>query len=199
MISIPKGTVSTITRTNKALFNPSSIAHHPKTGDLFVVENTPDCIYKISRIAGSDDWNITPISIARIENEQNFNAVAVYQDNIFLTCWNWGIIIRSSLDGKRTKITGEFPRGDLLAMTVDASKVYLANIHDHVVTTMPWKWQWNPKNHSSFDKEVRRVIRFVVIASRCTLNTSKPHFQLQKLPKEILFHLLSFLDNQNYS
>jgi hypothetical protein len=178
------------------LYFPYDIALHNATGDLFVVDNTTDYIRKISRIkgdAGKVEWMVTSILIsARAE----YISVALFSDTLFLTCWRSGSIIKTSLSGATQKVLGRVKTNSFNGLAADA--IYLYSTDPLCDTTMRIAWRnfWSPQEHQNFDEKQRQIIQITLMAYYvANTPTSKPSAcLLAKLPREILFFILSFLE-----
>jgi hypothetical protein len=123
------------------------------------------------------------------------SAVTVFYDSLVLIAWNSksGLVLQSSLDGKSASPIIEFDGKDLSGVTADAKHIYVTHSQRHYISKIPWRTVWSPQTHKKFHIQTRKLIKSVVVASLCSIS-SQPKCQLKKLPKEILFHILSFLD-----
>jgi DNA-binding beta-propeller fold protein YncE len=184
--------------TEEMLKFPHGIAVHHRTGDLFVVDKLKNHVRKLSQInedSGENRgaWTMTSICISLMDKISTFfEAVAIFRDVLFLVCTNDGSVIQSSLDGRATKVIEKLECGRSIALTADARYLYATQQTLHTVTRIRWMHFWSPQAHCNLDTERKLFVRVLVVASRCVTANSKCN--LQKLPREILLHILSFLD-----
>ena len=140
---------------------------------------------------GNVEWLVTSIFIL----DPEFFGVAIFCDVLFLTCWDSGNVIQTTLSGGNTKIIGSVRANEPIALAADLGHVYAVLPNSHAVTKITWLQLWNPQEHHRFVAEKRRLIGVVVMASRCVARRSSTlKCLLRKLPREILLYMLSFLD-----
>jgi DNA-binding beta-propeller fold protein YncE len=175
---------------NARVSNPVGIACHQRTGDLYVVDTLKGHVRKISPvkdISGSVQWTVTSISILLDQPDTgNYFGVAIFCDMMFLTSWDSGYVIRSTLDGKEARVVGTLP--NCMAIAVDSTGVYATQYYSCVIDKFPFS-RWSPQTHQHFDREMRLLIKAVITASLSPFGTS----QLRKLPRDIVFYMLTFL------
>jgi hypothetical protein len=205
MISLLDGTLQTIAGSSRACgyadgvgseatFDlPFGIARHKKTGDFFVTDNQEGFVRKISRVKinGTDQWVVTSIPIFP-KLVKRFFSVTVFHDMLYLSTHSG--IIESSLDGKTATIIANLTVNSLLEVAVNANGIYVAECKSHSITKIEFQIQfWSPDNHQRMQPNQKSIVGIVVVASRCNLPNSK--CQLRRLPRDVLFYMLSFLNN----
>jgi hypothetical protein len=175
--------------------SPYGIVRHKKTGDLFVADANLDSIQKLSRtvIDGKEEWMVSSIRILLDRRGQEYFGVAVFNDSLFLISTS-GRVVRSSLDGKVASVIAEHTFGSQMGIAADANGVYVT-LQKHVVIKIELPgFFWSTEHHQMIHYQKRHLIRQIVVASLCNTssNSTSP---LTRLPREILFHVLSFLDS----
>jgi DNA-binding beta-propeller fold protein YncE len=204
-ISIEDGTVSTIARgieTTTAKVGssvrrgyPHGIVCHHKTGDLYVVDESVGHIRKISPVKDSSDtvqWIDTSILVS-LTPPGEFQSIAIFSDTLFLVKWNSATIVLTTLDGKVIRVIGKLKQTQSAVhcmIAAGATAVYVTQNWEHNIIKISRSLEWSQQNHQHFDLEKKALIKTVALASLCSSSTS----QLRKLPREILFHMLSFID-----
>jgi DNA-binding beta-propeller fold protein YncE len=177
--------------------SPYGIALDKKTGDFFVVDNFENHVRKLSRVnvGGKEEWMVTSIQIV-LPHINDFYCVAVFRDTLFLAAWRSGNIVQSSLDGKQANILARLPERSPHGLAVDASGVYVSVHVQNVISKIELpRLFWSSDSHQYMHWHTRKLVGVVVLASLCQSNLSTARCPLRRLPREILFHTLSFLDS----
>jgi hypothetical protein len=169
------------------------ISLHSKTGDLYIVDYT-DKVRKLSRVKNSpsDIWISTSISILLAEIGQFYQTITVFHDTLFLTTQK-GLVVQSSLDGRTVKVIASLSH-TMGGIAADSTGVYVTEPRNSTITKIEVTWNWSTYNHAVFPKQARQAIEIFAMASlNSRISTGK--CQLQRLPRELLLHILSFLDS----
>jgi DNA-binding beta-propeller fold protein YncE len=202
MISLNNGIVSTIAGMKETvdagmekIDTPYAIALDQSTGDLFITDNTYDKVMKVSKQKGSNDWVVTSVVLLGDKTSIQYFGLAIYHNMLFVTCWDTGLIIQADLDGGNSKWIGRVQQREMGTLAADATQVYISKYHSHTILAITWAQYWSPQDHLYFRAEQRHIIGIVVIASQCLTRTTSS--SLQKLPRDILFFILSFLSADN--
>jgi DNA-binding beta-propeller fold protein YncE len=199
-ISIANRTVSTLvvfSGSANMKITSRSIVLHKDTGDLFVLDNDTHLLRlsKVKSDTQTHEWTPTPISIDLSQGA--LCALAIFGDTLFLLTFR-GSVLQSSLDGKRASFLVEVPKAvqesGIKSLTAGANAVYMTHSKGGFIAKITWRFWWSARQHNQFGIELRKLIRFIVVASLC-YSKIESKSQLNKLPKEILLHVLSFLDN----
>jgi DNA-binding beta-propeller fold protein YncE len=182
-----------------ASFNsPRGIAQQKTSGDLFVVDENRDHVRKLSRVIidGTEQWMVSSIRIGLQLQSQEFYAIAVLNDRLFLTSWDVGTVVQSSLDGKSATVIAQLPVRTHTAIAATTHTLYASICNYNAIRKIELQgWFWSTENHRHLNIQSRQFMRILVVAALC--NSSNSMCQLRKLPREILFHLLSFLDSHS--
>jgi hypothetical protein len=112
---------------------------------------------------------------------------------LFLFARESAIILQTTLNGKETQATGTLNNASMIA--ADATTVYAAQYYKHTIAKILRVFVWSQQTHQHFHLKKRALIKTVILASLCPFGTS----QLNKLPRDILFHMLSFLDSHTFA
>jgi hypothetical protein len=194
MISFKCGTVTTICQAD-CLGDVNDIAYHKNTGDLFIVEARTNYFLRISKNgSGLGQWTFS-IIFHKDYWQSWFCSMTIFQDTLFITTWT-GLVIQSSLDGKTASTLAELSPTQLMGIAVNDNAVFVTEDDSHVITKISYIMPWTPHNHCNLLPPKKQLIDFIVVASLCHTNTS-PSNLLRKLPREILLHMLCFLDHQS--
>jgi hypothetical protein len=119
--------------------------------------------------------------------------VAVYDDDLFLISWENGVVIQSSLDGKTARVIATLRVSDLAGVAANMTAVYVAHYSTAIITKITRELWWTPHNHQFFGVEQRKLVGTIM-----TAHTSfNAQCQLRKMPREIMLHVLTFLNNHN--
>jgi hypothetical protein len=97
-------------------------------------------------------------------------------------------VIQSSLDGKTAKVIATLREFDLAGVAV-----YVAHYSTAIITKITRELWWTLHNHRFFGVEQRKLVGTIMTA-HSSLNAQ---CQLRKMPREIVLHVLTFLNNQN--
>jgi hypothetical protein len=168
---------------------PVGLACHHRTGDLYVVGDLKNHVQRLSLDpSGSAKWIVTSIYILFDEPDktQGSYSVASFGDTLYFTSWNSGVVVRTALDGKTERLIGQ-RHGSNSGIAADETAVYVTQYERNIVSKIPLQLVWQPQTHRHFDLKIRALVKTVVLASlRASL--------LNRLPRDILFQMLSFLD-----
>jgi hypothetical protein len=174
---------------------PSGIACHRKTGDLFVSDSYRDHIRRLSKVMVGErvEWLVSSIQIEIQLNDYHFSAVAVLNDTLFLTSYLTGFVAQYSLDRKEITVLAQLPASSSSGIAADTNSVYVSAFHHHAIAKIKLpELFWTKGNHQSMEVEKRHLIQSIVVASLCNRSFNSK-CQLRRLPREIFFHILSFL------
>jgi hypothetical protein len=191
MISLINGTVTTIEKSG--IVNPSSVVCHHRTGDLFVIDSVVKRMSRVSTEDGIPHWSVTTVPIETAEPFTEIYAVAVYGDALFLISWNHGLVVQSSLDGKAAKVIAKLRSFDLTGVAANATGVYVTHSNSGIITKITHGFWWSPHNHRLFGAEQRKLVGTIMTAH----SSFNAQCQLRKMPREIVLHVLTFLNNQS--
>jgi hypothetical protein len=186
--------------TEATFHSTYDIALHKKTGDFFVVEDYPDHVRKLSRVNAGEtgEWMVSSIRVL-LPHCHDYFFLSVFCDTIFLTTWATGQVIQSSLDGKTASVMAQFRGNNRIGVAVNASGAYVSLHRWNIISRIDLpRLFWSSENHQHMNWHIRELVGIVALASLCQSNSSTSRCQLRRLPREILFHVLSFIDSSSH-